>query len=176
MAVFWGFVLLLAILALFLLVSGIWPTIFGAPWVPTRRKQVDSLLALAEVTSEDIVYDLGCGDGRILFAAARKYGARAVGIEIEPFKYLWCQLLISLLGLRKQVTVRLGNLFDADIRDATVVVVYLLKETNQRLSTKLKRELTPGTRVISNIFTFPEQEPIKEKDQLLLYIVDGGET
>jgi len=176
MIVFWSALLLLAVIALLLLVSGIWPTFFGAPWVPTSKKEVDTLLALANVTANDIVYDLGCGDGRILITAARKYGARAMGIEIEPLKYLWCQLRINFLGLSDRVTVRLGNLFETDLSDATVVVVYLLKETNQRLLPKLKAELKLGTRILSNTFTFPDIEPRKETDHVLLYQIGEEET
>ena len=150
-------------------VSGVWPTYFGAPWVPTKKKLVQTMLALAEVGPEDVVYDLGCGDGRILVAAARDFGAKAVGVEIEPLKFLWCQLVITILGLRGQVTVRLGNLFETEISDASVVICYLLKETNQHLYQKLQQELKPGTRVISNIFTFPGVEPVKEEENILLY-------
>jgi len=102
--------------------------------------------------------------------------ARAMGIEIEPLKYLWCQLRINFLGLSDRVTVRLGNLFETDLSDATVVVVYLLKETNQRLLPKLKAELKLGTRILSNTFTFPDIEPRKETDHVLLYQIGEEET
>lgn len=161
------------IFILVILFSGIWPTFFGAPWVPTKRELVHRMMKLAEVTPDDVVYDLGCGDGRILVIAARKYGAQAVGIEIEPIKYIWCQVLITVLGLRDQVTIHLGNFFNQDLSDATVVVCYLLKDTNKQLLHKFQQELAPGTRVISNIFTFPKMKPVKEDDKALLYVFNA---
>ena len=163
-------IFVLAVIAIFLLFSGFWTTFFGAPWVPTKRKLVHQMMEMAGVGPGDIVYDLGCGDGRILIAAARDYGAKAVGIEIEPLKFLWCQILITVLGVRKQVTVKLGNIFNEDLSEASVVVCYLLKETNQLLLQKFRNELKPGTRVVSNIFTFPKMEPVKETENALLYV------
>ena len=165
-------IFILAVIVIVFLFSGVWPTIFGAPWVPTKRTMVHQMMELAEVGQDDTVYDLGCGDGRILVIAARKYGAKAVGIEIEPLKFLWCQVLITVLGLRKQVKVKLGNFFTEDLGAATVVVCYLLKETNQLLTRKFKTELQPGTKVVSNIFTFPKMDPIKETENVLLYVFD----
>ncbi len=161
---------ILIFLIILLLFSGIWPTFFGAPWVPTKRELIHRMMKLAEVGPADTVYDLGCGDGRILIIAAREYGARAVGVEIEPLKYILCQFLITVLGLRKQVTIHLGNFFNHDLSDATVVVCYLLKDTNKQLLKKFHQELAPGTRVLSNIFTFPKMDPVKEDDTALLYI------
>ena len=165
--------LILALVALILIFSGVWPTIFGAPWVPTRMALVHKMMELAEVGPGDIVVDLGCADGRILVTAARNYGARAIGIEIEPLKFLWCQLLITVLGLRKQVAVKLGNFHNHDLSESTVVICYLLKETNQHLMNKLKKELSPGACVVSNTFTFPRMKPVKESDDILLYLFNG---
>jgi len=75
------------------------------PWVPSPMSMVRGMLTLAEVGPGDVVYDLGCGDGRMIVSAAQRYGARAVGIEIDPLRYLWCQMLITVLGLRGRVRV-----------------------------------------------------------------------
>jgi predicted RNA methylase len=131
-----------------------WPNIKGAPWVPTRMKKVRRMLELADVKPDDVVYDLGCGDGRIIVMAARKFGARAVGIEIDMMRFLWCQFLITILGLRRKVKVIYGDLFKKDLSNADVLICYLLQSTNNRLEDKLLEELQPTTRVISNTFMF----------------------
>jgi len=89
----------LTIQAVLLKISIIWPEKYSAPWVPASMKVVHKMLQLAKVGPEDLVYDLGCGDGRTIITAAREYGARAVGIELDPLRYLWCQFLITVLRL-----------------------------------------------------------------------------
>lgn len=96
---------------LLIVISLYWTRIVGGPWVPSSMQVIYRMLDMAGVGPDDTVYDLGCGDGRILVAAAKRYHARAVGIEIDPIRYLWCQILISVLGLRKQVHIIFGNLF-----------------------------------------------------------------
>ena len=110
---------------------------------------------MAGVGPGDIVYDLGCGDGRTVVTAARHYGARAVGIEIDPLRYLWCQMLVTVLGLRVRARIVYGSFFAQDLGDADVVTCYLLQSTNEKLEGKLKRELHSSTQVVSNSFTFP---------------------
>ena len=117
-------------------------------------KKVRRMLEIANVQPNELVYDLGCGDGRIIVMAARKFGARAVGIEIDLSRYLWCQFLITILGLRKKVKVIYGDLFKKDYSDADVLFCYLLQSTNNRLEDKLLEELQPTTRVVSNTFMF----------------------
>jgi predicted RNA methylase len=153
-----------------LLVSIGWTHFWGAPWVPTSRPMVRSMLALAEVQPGDVVYDLGCGDGRVIITAAKQFGAQAVGIEVDPLRYLWCQLLITVLGLRGRVRVILGDLFSQDLSNADVVTCYLLQDTNQKLAVKLLGELRPGARVVSNTFTFAGIEPVREHGPARLYV------
>jgi SAM-dependent methyltransferase len=136
-------------------ISVLWTDRRGAPWAPTSMSKVHKMLKLAKVGPDDLVYDLGCGDGRTIVTAARHYGARAVGIEIDPLRYLWCQLLITALGLRDRVRIVYGDFFNQDFSDADVVTCYLLSKTNKKLEKKLKQELRPTTRVVSNTFTFP---------------------
>ena len=162
-------------LGLFLtfIVSIVWTHYRGAPWVPSTQAMVREMLSLAEVQPGDVVYDLGCGDGRFIVAAAREYGASAVGIEIDPLRYVWCQMLITLLRLRKQVKVVFGDFFKQDLSGADVVTCYLLHETNQKLEGKLKDELSFGTRVVSNTFRFVGMDPVRTKGQARLYVFYG---
>jgi predicted RNA methylase len=129
------------------------------------------MLDMAQVGPGDLVYDLGCGDGRLIVAAARRYGARAVGIEIHPLRVLWCRAWIAVLGLRDRVKVVRGDLFAQDLSDATVVTCYLLQRTNDKLEGKFRRELDPHTRVVSKRFTFPGLRLVRrdERDKLYLY-------
>ena len=162
---------LLMVLAIILAISASWTNFVGAPWVPTSMGMVHKMLKLAEVGSDDIVYDLGCGDGRTVITAARHYGARAVGVEIDPLRYLWCQLVIAVLGLRKRVKIVYGNLFAQDLSDATVVTCYLLPDTNNKLEEKLKQDLRIGARVVSNTFTFPGMQSVRQDGDARLYTV-----
>ncbi len=144
----------IAVLWFIVIVSVSWSIIRGAPYSPTRMEKVHNMLNLASLKPGESIYDLGCGDGRILITAARHFNAQAVGIEIDPFRYLWCQILITILGLRKKVRVHYGDLFTMDISGADVVVCYLLQKTNDKLEDKLKRELQSNSRIVSNKFLF----------------------
>jgi predicted RNA methylase len=137
-------------------------------------KKVHRMLQMAQVGPDDMVYDLGCGDGRMIVTAARHYGARAVGIELDPLRWAWCQLLVTVLGLRDRVRVVYGDFFAQDLSDGNVVTCYLLQRTNEELQGKLKRQLMPGSRVVSHAFTFPALR-LRRKDgeaDLYLYTVD----
>jgi len=157
-----------------LIISLIWTSFLGAPWVPTSMSMVRKMLEMADVGAEDVVYDLGCGDGRLVIAAARHYGARAVGFEIDPLRYLWCKLLILMLGLGDRVRIVFGDFFKADLGGADVVACYLLQSTNEKLQAKLEAELRPGTRVVSNTFTFPGLDKVREDGEARLYLVNFG--
>ena len=148
----------------------LWPGLRGAPWVPTRLRTVRKMLELAEVGQDDLVYDLGCGDGRTLVTAARRYGARAVGIEIDPLRYAWCQALITILGLRDRVRVVYGDFFSQDLSEADVITCYLLDSTNRKLQKKLLCELNPKARVVSHMFAFPELHLLYYDNQIQLYL------
>jgi len=144
----------------------------GAPWVPTGKKTVQSMLEIANVGSGDIVFDLGSGDGRIVFAAARR-GAKAIGIDINPLWILWCRMISLFCGFKDDVKFLLGNFFDHDLSDASVVTMYLLQETNERVQNKLASELKIGARVVSHVFTFPGWTPVLEdkKIDIRLYVI-----
>ena len=159
-------------LALIFAVSISWTSARGAPWVPTSMVMVHKMLTMAQVGPGDLVYDLGCGDGRTIVTAARRYGARAVGIELDPLRYLWCQALITVLGLRSRVRIVYGNFFKQDLSDASVVTCYLLQSTNEKLEGKLRQELHPGTRVVSNSFTFPGMRLLRRDSDAEIYLYD----
>src|SRR5919109_1152283 len=122
------------------------------PYVPTPERVVDKMLELAKVGPQDVVYDLGSGDGRIVIAAARKHGARGVGIDIDPQRIKEGRDNARRAGVADRVEFREGDLFKADIGDATVVTLYLMSSVNLRLRPKLLNELKPGTRVVSHAF------------------------
>jgi len=128
-------------------------------YVPTPPIVVDAMLALARVTSADIVYDLGSGDGRIPIAAAATYGARGVGIEIDPFYLREANDNVRKANVAGRVRFLNQDFFEADIREATVVTLFLLPQVNERLAPKLKRELRPGSRIVSLQYTMGDAWP-----------------
>lgn len=129
-------------------------------YIPTPQPVVDAMLDLAGITAADTVYDLGSGDGRIVITAARKYGARGVGVEIDPALVKQATANAAAAGVADRVRFVQGNIFDADLSDATVVTLYLLQSLNERLRPKLVRELRSGARVVSHVFNMgPEWPP-----------------
>lgn len=157
-------------------ISIMWTDKLGAPWVPTPMKKVHAMLDLAEVGPEDVVYDLGCGDGRLVITAARRYGAKAVGVEIDPLRVAWCRLMVGLWGVRDRVTILRGDFFDLDLSAATVVACFLRQRTNNKLEEKLLRELRPGTRVVSHIFIFPTIPAVGGDENVRLYLFYPDKT
>ena len=152
------------------IISILWTDLQGAPYVATPRQTVRQMLELAEVGSKDMVYDLGSGDGRVLWLAAQEFGARAVGVEIDPFRYTWTKLLIRFKGLREQVEVIRADFFKVDLSSATVVTAYLLRDTNRKLIEKLARELPSGARVVSRKYIFPDWDLVREDPIEELYV------
>lgn len=152
-----------------------WPQIIGAGWSPTPMVNVEKMLLMAEVKEDDVVYDLGCGDGRIITAAASKFGAKAVGIEADPLRFLFSWVRVKLLGLGDRVKVMWGNFFACSLADATVVTVFLSDTANNKLEYKLQKELAAGTRVVSYYWIFPGWKPLKidHNHRLYLYVIGG---
>ena len=141
-------------------------------YVPTPQAAVDAMLDVARVTANDVVYDLGSGDGRIVITAAKKYGARGVGIEINPALVKKAKDNAAAAGVSSRVRFVTEDLFTANISDASVVTLYLLQSINERLRPKLVRELKPGTRIVSHMFNMgPEWPPEKalEVEQSRIY-------
>jgi SAM-dependent methyltransferase len=134
------------------------------PYVPTPQDIVEKMLELAKVTSDDVVYDLGSGDGRIVITAAQKYGAHAVGVEINPDLYRQSSDRIKELGLDDRAHIMCEDMFDVSVHRATVVTLYLLTSFNEKLRPKLERELRPGTRIVCHDFHIPGWDPEKVVD------------
>ncbi len=132
------------------------------PYVPTTEAAVKAMLKLAEVKRTDIVYDLGCGDGRIVIAAAKEYGAHGVGIDINPERVQEAKENAAKAGVGNLVRFEENDLFQADIHEATVVTLFLLNSVNVRLRPKLLKDLKPGTRIVSNTFGMGDWKPDKE--------------
>jgi SAM-dependent methyltransferase len=149
------------------------PDIF---YVPTPQDVVDTMLKLARVTKDDVVYDLGCGDGRIVVTAAQVYGARGVGIDIDPQRVKESRENVAKAGVGNLVTIVEGDLFTTPIRDATVVTLYLLPSLNQKLIPKLTNELRSGARVVSQSFDMgpdwpPDQQVEVEGRNVYLWTI-----
>ncbi len=127
----------------------------------TPQLIVEDLLKMADVTRNDIVYDLGCGDGRFVITAAKKYGARGVGIDIDPERIKESRQNARVAGVQDRVKFLEADLFDTDIREATVVALYLLPDLNMQLRPKLLKDLKPGSRVVSHEFDMYDWQPDK---------------
>jgi cyclopropane fatty-acyl-phospholipid synthase-like methyltransferase len=128
-------------------------------YVPTPQPVVEAMLDLAEVKATDVVYDLGSGDGRIVITAAKKYGARGVGVEMDPALVKQARANAAAAGVGGRVRFVTQDLFTTDLRQANVVALYLLQSLNERLRPKLVRELKPGARVVSHVFNMGPEWP-----------------
>lgn len=153
-----------------------------APFVPTPQEVVDRMLVLAEVTSKDVVYDLGSGDGRIPITAAKKYGARAVGVDIDPQRVAESRTNAKNAGVENLVEFRLQDAMTVDLSPATVVTLYLSSSSNLALRPILTRQLQPGARIVSHVFGMGDWSPVKVDefrdstgvvDTLYLWKTDG---
>jgi cyclopropane fatty-acyl-phospholipid synthase-like methyltransferase len=132
-----------------------------AIWVPSPPEVIAAMLELAGVTPADVLYDLGSGEGEIVIEAARRYGVRAVGVELDPERLENAHKNAAAAGVTDRVTFVERDLFEADISEATVVTLYLFPEVNARLLPKLLRELKPGTRIVSHDFGLADWAPEK---------------
>jgi ribosomal protein L11 methylase PrmA len=130
-------------------------------FVPTPQEVVEDMLRLANVQKGDVLYDLGSGDGRIAITAARKYGIKATGIDIDPERIREANENAKKAGVTDLVRFRQENLFTADFKDATVITLYLLPDLNVKLRPKLWNELKPGTRIVSHQFEMGAWKPEK---------------
>lgn len=129
------------------------------PYVPTNQKVVDAMLELAGVSDNDVVYDLGCGDGRIVITAAKKYGASGRGIDIDPERIREARENARQAGVEDQVEFVEADLFESDFSEASVVTLYLLSSVNMKLRPILLKQLKPGTRIVSHAFDMGDWEP-----------------
>ena len=135
-----------------------------APYVRTPPEAVSAMLKLAGIGPRDIVYDLGSEDGRIVIAAAKQAGARGVGIEINPERVAEARRNAAAAGVAGLVEFRAGDIFETDLREATVVTLFLLADLNRKLRPKLMAELRPGSRVVSYCFDMGDWKPQQSQD------------
>jgi ubiquinone/menaquinone biosynthesis C-methylase UbiE len=147
------------------------------PYVPTPDEIVNAMLKTAGVKKGDVIYDLGCGDGRIVIAAAQKFGTRGVGIDINPERIKEARENAKKAGVTGLVKFIEQDLFEAKISDATVVTLYLLPTINLKLRPKLLRDLKPGTRIVSHSFDMGDWKPEKKLeaggDEIFFWVVPG---
>ena len=132
-----------------------------APYVPTPQEVVERMLTLAGVSKGDVVYDLGCGDGRIPITAARKYGARGVGVDIDPQRIAEANANAKAAGVEHLVTFKLQDAMTTDVSGASVVTLYLLSASNLKLRPMLTRHLKPGARIVAHSFGMGDWTPEK---------------
>ena len=144
---------------------------WDVPYVPTPPEVVAEMLRLAGIKPGDLLYDLGCGDGRIVIAAAKTYGIRAIGIDIDPVRISESEANAAEAGVKDKVKFVNKDLFESDFKDASVITMYLLTSVNLRLRPKLLAELRPGTRLVSHRFEMGEWRPDKSTSVPL----NGGE-
>ena len=141
------------------------PTL-DVPFVPTPQVVVERMLSMAAVKKGDVLYDLGSGDGRIVITAARKYGARGVGIDLDPKRIREARANATRAGVDGQVTFIAGDLFKADMSEANVVTLYLLNSVNRELRPQLWRQLKVGTRVVSHAFDMGQEWPPEKTEEV----------
>ncbi len=141
-------------------------TVLDVPFVPTPMSVVDAMLDMAKVTSKDLVYDLGCGDGRIVIRAAERFGARGVGVDLNPVRVKEAQAAARRAGraIESKVRFEVGDVFKFDFSPATVVTMYLLPSVNLKLRPRIFKELKPGTRIVSHDFDMGDWEPQAKRD------------
>ena len=135
------------------------PVKLDVVFIATELEVVKAMLTLAGVTRDDVVYDLGCGDGRIVIAAAKEFGASGVGVDIDPQRIREAQANAVRAGVVDRVTFRVEDLFDTDIQSATVVTLFLAPTVNARLQPKFMTQLKPGSRIVSHRFLIGEWVP-----------------
>ena len=145
-------------------------------YAPTPRETARLMLTMAKAGPGTTVFDLGSGDGRLLIMAARDFGARAVGIEINPLRWLLGQVLITWYRVRGRVEIRRGSFFDLDLSEADIVACYLAPEAIRKLTPRLNRELKPGARVVSYRFPFFDLALLAENKEAKVFLYKAGKT
>lgn len=166
---FFGFFLLLFVLALLWILI---PALYGLPSIPTKPDRIRQALKLANLQPNEVLYDLGAGDGRVLLIAAGEFGAKAVGIEVGPVQWalIWLRMLAS--GLSEKIQVQWGNYLNANLRDADVVFLYATSQEVSRLAPFLEKQLRQGARVVSISADFHEWEPSNFDDHDLIFVYE----
>ncbi|OQY45537.1 MAG: hypothetical protein B6242_10095 [Anaerolineaceae bacterium 4572_78] len=149
---------------------------WGAPWVPTSIKTSKAMLTMADVKSNQVVIDLGAGEGRLVRMAVHAFNAKAIGVEIDPVRCAIANMLIMLTSISEHAHVYHGNLFSFDVSSADIVTIYLSHKAVKQLTPYLGRNLRPGTKVISNSFPFFDWRPILIDEDKRLFMYEIGNT
>lgn len=171
------FTLLVLVVFLVLFFFWLFPLFFrGIPWQPTDMRRVRRMLEMSKLRPGEMVYDLGCGDGRILICAALEFGARAFGVELNPWLFGIAWLRVLFLGLRPRVRVVFRDIFKVDLSNADVVTLFLFEHVNEALKEKLLRELKEGARIVSYVWTFKGWVPKEIDPDLRLFLYVRGES
>jgi precorrin-6B methylase 2 len=161
-------------LLLFLLILA-WiliPALYGLPSVPTKPERIQKALKLVKLQPDEVLYDLGAGDGRVLFIAAREFGANAVGLEVGPVQCAWIWLRAVANGLDKKIQVRWANFYHADLRGADIVFVYATSKEVAKLAPHLEQQMKQGSRLVSISADFPEWEPSVVDEHELIFVYE----
>lgn len=164
--VLYGLSLLIFLLALLWILV---PAIFGLPSKPTDPDRIRKALRLVEIKRDEVLYDLGAGDGRVLFIAAKEFGATAIGVEVGPVQWAWIRLKIAIGGLGKRVQIKLGDFYKTDLSDADVVYFYGTSREVRKLAPYLEKQMKPGARLVSISADFSEWEPSKFDEESLIF-------
>jgi SAM-dependent methyltransferase len=142
----------------------------GGPYVPSRPEIVKKMIELAKLNADDVVYDLGSGDGRIIFEAVQATGCRGVGIEIDPWLVTQSNERAQKLNLGDRATFTRKNFWNTDVSNASVIFLFQISFSMKKLEQKLRSELRPGARIVSNYFVFPNWQPAEVHENVRLYI------
>ena len=159
---------------LFILIS-LWflvPALYGLPVVSTKPARIRKALQLANLRRHEVLYDLGAGDGRVLFIAAREFGVRAVGIEVGPVQCMLLWLKINASGLADQIRVRWADFYKAELHEANVVFVYATSKEVAKLAPHLVEQMKPGSRLVSISADFPDWEPLSFDNRDLIFVYE----
>ena len=163
------FLSLLYISIILFFIYTIFAIINGAPYVPTAKKNIGDMLRLINLKKNDLLVDLGSGDGRILFQAA-KTGCKCIGIEINPTLYWWSKIMAKLKGYNNIFILR-DDLWNFDLKNVDVLTLFFIPSKMEKLMIKIKNEMRPGSRVVSNMFKFPNWQYTENSGKMYLYIV-----
>lgn len=169
---YWLSILLFVAVLLWILV----PALYGLPPVPTRPERIHRALELAQLQSNEVLYDLGAGDGRVLLTAARDFGAKAVGIEIGPIQCALAWLRVTARGFGNQVRIRWGNFYKAGLQEADVVFVYATSREVMKLAPHLEKEMKKGSRLVSISADFSDWEPAEVDQHELIFVYEMPPT
>ena len=148
------------------------PALYGLPLVPTKLSRIRKALKLVNLQPDEVLYDLGSGDGRVLIVAAREFGAQAVGIEIGPVQRVVSWIKVFRNGVRHKVRIEAGNFYNADLGAADVVFVYATSKEITKLAAHLEKQMKPGSRLVSISADFPEWEPSAFDDRDLIFVYE----